>query len=175
MKRRALLIGSTAAAAAGLGAGLAWHRLQPEPVATEVVEQFFSLSFPDAAGAAQPLAQWRGKLLVVNFWATWCAPCIEEMPELEEVRQLYRSRNVEVIGIGIDSAAKIRAFRDDMKLTLPLLVAGAGGSEIGRLLGNGVGALPYTVLIDPKRRLVQRKLGRIRQAELVQWLDAQLA
>jgi thiol-disulfide isomerase/thioredoxin len=120
------------------------------------------------------MAQWRGKLLVVNFWATWCAPCVEEMPDLERVRRAYLDRNVEIVGLGIDNAAKIRTFRDELKLTLPLLVAGAGGSELGRLLGNLAGALPYTVLIDPSGRVVQRKLGQIKPAELQQWLDAHL-
>jgi peroxiredoxin len=96
------------------------------------------------------------------------------MPDLERVRLAYLDRNVEIVGLGIDNAAKIRAFRDELKLTLPLLVAGAGGSELGRLLGNIAGALPYTVLIDPSGRVVQRKLGQIKPAELQQWLDAQL-
>jgi peroxiredoxin len=168
----ALLAGGGAAA---LGAWLSARRLAPAPVPDAAVEVFFAQTFPDADGTPQPLAQWRGRVLVVNFWATWCPPCVEEMPDLQAVRDEYRGRGVEVVGIGIDNAEKIRAFRDRMNLRLPLLVAGAGGSQMGQALGNLSGALPYTVLIDRDGRVAQRKLGQIKPAELRQWLDAQLA
>lgn len=174
-RRQTLILGGGGLAAAALGAGLAWWRLTPQPPADAAVAALFAATFPDADGQPQPLAQWRSRLLVVNFWATWCPPCVEEMPDLERTRQAYRGRNVEIIGLGIDRPDKIRAFRDDLKLTLPLLVAGAGGSELGRLLGNSAGALPYTVLVDPAGRVGQRKLGRVHAAELQQWLDARLS
>jgi peroxiredoxin len=93
------------------------------------------------------------------------------MPDLQRIRDEYRSRGVEVIGIGIDSAARIRTFREQHGIAFPLLVAGVEGSELGRRLGNAEGALPYTVLFDPEGRLVRRKLGQIRPAELRRWLD----
>lgn len=174
-RRQALALGTTAVVATGAGAWVAWRRLAPVGAASDAVETLFAQSFPDADGQLQPMAQWRGRILVVNFWATWCAPCVEEMPDLQRARDAYRARNVEIVGLGIDAPAKIKAFRDDLKLTLPLLVAGAGGSELGRLLGNQVGALPYTVLIDPSGQVVQRKLGQIKPAELKAWLDAQVS
>lgn len=174
-RRQWLLLGLTAVGAGGLGAWLSQRRVTPTAVADSAAAVLFAASFPDADGTMQPLSQWRGKLLVVNFWATWCPPCVEEMPDLQAARDAYRARGVEIIGIGIDNADKIRAFRDRMKLTLPLLVAGAGGSELGRTLGNPAGALPYTALIDRDGRVVQRKLGQIKPAELRAWLDAQLS
>lgn len=173
-RRQALVLGGGGLIAGALGAGLAGWRLKPAPPTDAAVAALFAATFPDVDGQPQPLAQWRGKLLVVNFWATWCAPCVEEMPDLEHARQTYRDRNVEIIGLGIDRPDKIRAFRNELKLTLPLLVAGAGGSELGRMLGNTAGALPYTVLIDPAGRVGQRKLGRLHAAELRQWLEARL-
>lgn len=173
-RRQWLLIAATGLGAAALGAWLNTRRLTPAPAADAAAEQFFASSFPDPDGQPQALSQWRGQLLVVNFWATWCAPCVEEMPDLQAVRDAYRARGVEVVGLGIDNADKIRAFRDKLRISFPLLVAGAGGSELGRALGNPGGMLPYTVLIDRDGQVAQRKLGQIKPAELRQWLDARL-
>ena len=175
MTRRGWLLAAlVGAAATGLGAWLSARRLAPAAVPDEAAETLFTHTFPDPDGTPQALDQWRGKLLVVNFWATWCPPCVEEMPDLQAVRDTYRGRGVEIVGIGIDNADKIRAFRDRLGLQLPLLVAGAGGSQLGQALGNRAGVLPYTALIDRSGRVVQRKVGQIKPAELQQWLDAQL-
>jgi peroxiredoxin len=90
------------------------------------------------------------------------------------VAQEYDRRGVTVVGVAIDSAKAVASFREQHGITLPLLVAGAGGSELGRLLGNQAGALPYTVLIDRKGRIVQSRMGQIDAAQLRLWLDAQL-
>jgi peroxiredoxin len=112
---------------------------------------------------------------VVNFWATWCPPCVEEMPALQDVRDGYRGKGVEVVGIGIDNAAKIAEFRSRHGLTLPLLVAGAGGSDLNRALGNTNGALPFTVLIGADGRVLERHLGQVKPEQLRRWLDAEFS
>jgi thiol-disulfide isomerase/thioredoxin len=175
MNRRASLavLGATALAAGAAGGWFAWRRLDDAPASLSSTP-LFALTYPDPEDREQALAQWRGRLLVVNFWATWCVPCIEEMPDLQRVRDEYRARNVEVLGIGIDSAAKIREFREKQRITFPLFVAGAGGSELARQLGNTAGALPYTVLVAPDGSVVQRRLGAIKPAELRRWLDTHL-
>lgn len=175
VNRRASLavLGATAIVAAATGAWVAWRRSADVPAGLSSAP-LFALSFPDPEDREQALAQWRGRLLVVNFWATWCVPCIEEMPDLQRVRDEYVARDVEVLGIGIDSAAKIRDFRDKMRITFPLLVAGAGGSELSRQLGNTAGALPYTVLVTRDGALVQRRLGPVKPQDLRRWLDAHL-
>jgi peroxiredoxin len=143
------------------------------PAADPAAAAFFAQRFADADGTERALADYRGKLLVVNFWATWCAPCVEEMPDLQMVRDEVAAKGVEVLGIGIDNAKNIVAFRDKLGIRFPLFVAGAGGSELGRTLGNQAGALPFTVLISRDGRIVQRKLGPIKPAELRLWLSAQ--
>jgi len=176
MNRRAglLLLAATGALAAGVGVAVNWWRTEPGAVPDSATEALFSASFPDPDGRAQPLAQWRGRPLVVNFWATWCPPCVEEMPDLQVVRSAYRDRGVEVIGIGIDNPRKIAEFRDRHGLTLPLLVAGVGGSDLNRALGNTGGALPYTVLIGADGRIRERHLGQVKPEQLRRWLDAAL-
>jgi thiol-disulfide isomerase/thioredoxin len=169
-----LAILATAVIAAGAGAGIAWWRVTPQASAVDVEQTLFATTFEDADGRPQALRQWQGRPLVVNFWATWCPPCVEEMPGLQQIRDEYRAKGVEVIGVGIDNAAKIREFRDRHGITLPLLVAAVGGSELGRQLGNTAGVLPYTVLVSPDGTVVQRRIGQIRPAELRAWLQAVL-
>ncbi|MBK9244657.1 MAG: TlpA family protein disulfide reductase [Burkholderiales bacterium] len=166
---------ATGVLATGLGAALNWWRTAPASADAEAAAAFFAATFPDADGQPQALSQWRGKPLIINFWATWCPPCIEEMPDLQQVRDAYHGRGVEVIGIGIDNAAKISAFRDKHRLTLPLLVAGSGGSELNRALGNTGGALPYTVLVGADGRIRERHLGQVKPAQLRRWLDTELS
>jgi peroxiredoxin len=176
MNRRAWLgVLVTGALAAALGVAVNWWRTQPTAGGADASLALFAATFPDADGQPQPLSQWRGRPLVVNFWATWCPPCVEEMPDLQKARDAYGDRGVEVIGIGIDNAAKIAAFRDRHHLSLPLLVAGVGGSDLNRALGNASGALPYTVLIDADGRIRERHLGQVQPEQLRRWLDAMLS
>ena len=169
-RRTFLLVGAVAAVAAAAGVGTQVWRGRADARDAAAARALFALTLPDPGGAPQPLSQWAGQPLVVNFWAPWCAPCVEEMPDLQRVRDEYRSRGLEIIGVGIDSAAHIRQFRDDHLITLPLLVAGAEGTSISDQLGNRAGVLPYTVLIGAEGRVLERKVGRIRPEELRQWL-----
>lgn len=166
-----LVVVALAALFAGLW--LAIQRYSPNASGASA-EPFFSQTFKDLDGRSQAMTQWEGQLIVVNFWATWCPPCVEEMPDLQRIHDEYRRQGVAVVGLGIDSPSALRRFRDDHKLALPLYAAGAAGSELGKALGNASGALPYTLLIDRKGRIVRTHLGQIRPAELRRWLDAQL-
>jgi peroxiredoxin len=171
-ERRALLAAglvAALAAAAGVGMGVWRSHAARDAAATEIL---FALTLPDAGGTPQALSQWKGQPLVVNFWAPWCAPCVEEMPDLQGIRDEYHPRGFEVIGLGIDSAVRIRQFRDEHRITVPLLVAGPEGTTVADQLGNKSGALPYTVLIGSDGRILERKLGRIQPDELRRWFTA---
>jgi len=169
--RRRWLVAGVGLGALMAGAGLAWWRYQPDaPDASALFDRVFD----DVDGQPQPLAQWRGRWIVLNFWATWCAPCVEEMPTLQQAARDYGGRGVAVVGVGIDNAKAIRRFKEELKLDLPLLVAGAGGSELARELGNPSGALPYTVLVSPQGRIEQAHLGLLKPELLRAWLDSRL-
>lgn len=160
--------------ALAVGATLALRHIAPPERPLADATTLFAQTFNDSQGQAQAMAQWQGSYLVVNFWATWCAPCIEEMPDLQKVQAEYANRGVTVVGLAIDSEVAVRRFGDEFKLQFPLLLAGAAGSELIRQLGNPSGALPYTLLIDRRGRIVRSRLGRLRAIELRAWLDGQL-
>jgi peroxiredoxin len=165
-RRGWLIAGSVAAIAAGLGGVAGWQRLRPGAVADDAVALLLGQTLPDASGAPLPLSRFAGRPLVVNFWATWCPPCIEEMPELSDLHRELAPRGLGMLGIGIDTATKIAEFAVKNPVSYPLVVAGMGGTEIGRRFGNTSGALPFTVLIGREGGIAHRLLGRVDIARL---------
>ena len=105
------------------------------------------LALPDVDGREQRLDQWKGKVLVVNFWATWCEPCREEMPEFVKAQAALGSKGLQFVGIGIDQPSKIRQFGQDLKINYPSLVGGYGALDLSETLGNKIKALPFTLII----------------------------
>ncbi|HEU5437188.1 MAG TPA: TlpA disulfide reductase family protein [Telluria sp.] len=130
------------------------------------VEALYAQSMNDAAGKPQSLAQLKGKAVVVNFWAPWCGPCVQEMPELVELSKELGSKNIGVVGIGIDSPTNIAQFTDKYKISYPIYVAGMSGTDLSRQFGNTNGGLPFTVLIGADGKVKKTYLGRIKFAEL---------
>lgn len=149
-----------------IGAYVAWQRQAPVPAQGSVSALLYSQTLPDSKGANQSLSQWKGKILIVNFWATWCAPCVEEMPELVALQKEKAENNVQVIGIGIDTASNISEFSSKHEIDYPLYVAGMAGTELSRQFGNQAGGLPYTVLISPDGRIKKAYLGRLKMDQL---------
>jgi peroxiredoxin len=130
------------------------------------VTHLFSQTLPDAQGKQHALAQWKGKPLIVNFWATWCGPCVQEMPELSQLAAEHQAGGLTVIGIGIDSPTKIDEFAKKLNISYPLYVAGMSGTELSRQFGNTNGGLPYTVLIGADGQVKKTYLGRLKFDEL---------
>lgn len=168
MKRNFLLIGIIAVFFAAIGIYFGMKQYEPAAAQPTVVSHFFAQSMPDTKGQPQAMSQWKGKPLVINFWATWCAPCVDEMPELTELQSDLAQSNVQILGIGIDSPSNIVEFSEKHKISYPLYVAGMSGTELSRQFGNKAGGLPYTVLIDSKGQINKTYLGRLKMAELRQ-------
>ena len=136
------------------------------PAAATPVDALFAQAMNDNHGIKQALAQWKGKPLVVNFWAPWCGPCVQEMPELSQLAADSVGKNINVIGIGIDSPTNISEFGEKFKISYPLYVAGMSGTELSRTFGNSAGGLPYTVIIGADGKVRKTYLGRIDFAKL---------
>ena len=174
-RRTWLALAAVGAAAGGLGAWSAWRHYSPDAPEAGVTDLLFALNLPGTDDPAIDLGQWRGKPLVVNFWATWCAPCVEEMPELSALQQQFQAKGLQVLGIGIDSPENIRKFSEQRPVVYPLFIAGAGGSELSRRFGNSSGGLPYTVVIDRNGRVQTRIIGRFKLEQLRDAIESVVA
>lgn len=133
-------------------------------------QALFAASFPDETNKTQPLKQYAGKVVVLNFWASWCEPCREEMPELSQLHTEYKDRNVVVLGMAIEDVAAVNEFLKDTKVSYPLFAADMQGMEIAANLGNNKGVLPYTVIIKTDGTLAKTYFGRITKPLLEQTL-----
>ena len=160
--RWAVLLGATVIAlAAGLYLGMRSQSDNASDAST-----LLALSLPDTAGKSQPLGQWRGKVLVVNFWATWCVPCREEMPQFIKAQQEFGPQGLQFVGIAVDDADKAERFAKELGLNYPVLVGGFGAIELSRTLGNKVVALPFTIFVDRHGNVSHTQLGPVRPDQL---------
>jgi thiol-disulfide isomerase/thioredoxin len=167
MNRRQLLIICGISLIALLGGVFTSQWISQTGLASEPsVKAFFANPWQSPDGKTANTAQWRGKVLVVNFWASWCPPCVEEMPALDQLQREYMQQNVVFVGIGIDSPSNIREFLEKTPVSYPILIGGLVGSSLSKQMGNTQGALPYTVIINSKGKSTFTKLGKINEEEL---------
>ncbi len=167
MNRRQWIIICGVGLLALLGGALTSQWISKTGLANDTsVKAFFANPWQTPDGKPANPNEWQGKVLVVNFWASWCPPCVEEMPALDSLQQEYLQKNVLFVGIGIDSPSNIREFLQKTPVSYPILIGGMPGSNISKQMGNTQGALPYTVVINSKGKAVYTKLGKIDEDEL---------
>jgi thiol-disulfide isomerase/thioredoxin len=141
---------------------LAAHGIRPALAAdgsAAAAADLLGQSYPDMSGKPQRLADWRGRPMGINIWATWCAPCVKEMPELDALQKQHPK--AQFAGIGIDTAANMQKFTQKVTVSYPLLVAGTGAIDLMRKLGNGPGGLPFTVILAEDGSVKRTILGPI--------------
>lgn len=157
-----------------LGFGIFYFFLNNEPSQQSVhkvaTDTLFSVTLPDENGKPQALNQWKGKIIVLNFWATWCPPCREEMPELSALHTEYQDKNVVVLGIALDEINLIKEFDEENNISYPLLGAEDTGGNLAFNLGNDKSALPFTVIIKPDGSIANTYFGRISKSLLEETL-----
>lgn len=155
LSRRLLLTGAGLGAAA-LGASFAWRRQQaPAPVALA----FWARRFPGLDGAELDVARWRGQPLLVNFWATWCPPCVKELPEINQFYNEAKGKGWLVLGLAIDKAEPVKAFLQKTPLDFPVALGGSDGLALVRELGNPAGGLPFSIIFDEHGEISWRRMG----------------
>jgi peroxiredoxin len=135
-------------------------------VNTTSTAELFTMTLPDENGQLQAISQWKGKIIVLNFWATWCPPCREEMPELSALNTEWHNKNVIVLGIALDEIGLVKEFDEENNISYPLLADEENGANLAFNLGNDKSALPFTVIIKPDGSIAKTYFGRISKALL---------
>lgn len=167
----ALCLAAGAAGAGFLAGKMARSNDNPGEIAANAearsaATRLLARTLPTATGTFQPLRQWQGKTLVVNFWATWCPPCREEMPAFSRLQTRLQEKNVQFVGIAIDTSDNVRKFAESVPITYPLLIADAETIALAKQLGNPQLALPFTVIIGPDGTPQHTRLGSLGEREL---------
>ncbi|MDB5963548.1 MAG: putative thioredoxin family protein [Polaromonas sp.] len=179
MNRRLALYGGVAVAAGLAGAGAAWWSGRRAPgaagegvvgaAADAAADPFWSLVFDTPDGQTLAAASLRGKPLLVNFWATWCPPCIEELPLLDAFYNAHKAR-IAVLGLAVDQPSAVRKWLQAKPLGFAVGMAGLAGTELSKSLGNTAGSLPFTAVFDAGGAPVHHKTGKVSPEDLAAWV-----
>ena len=169
-ERRSWLLGAVAGVAAISGAGVAWWVNSPRAVAPSAEEALWLLDFAlPKEGPRLAMNRFRGQPLLLNFWATWCPPCVEELPLLSRFYAENAAKGWQVLGLAVDQATPVNRFLEKSPVTFPVALAGVPGIQIGKLLGNQSGGLPFTVVMGADGQVAHRKIGQISPEDLRIW------
>lgn len=142
----------------------------PKVAALKVGDPVDGLWLPDLDGKPRTLAQWRGKRVLLNFWASWCGPCRKEMPQLAAAQKRYAARGVQIIGIALDQPDAVRDYLKHTPVDYPILIGIDADPVPSERFGDAAGLLPYSVLIGRDGRILDSKLGELSPARLDEWL-----
>ena len=171
MNRRRFWLTSAAvgavAAAGGYGLKLWWDAATSgDDTNPAAVRALLAARLPDLKGENQALESWRGRVLVINFWATWCAPCREEIPEFVRMQERYRGQGLQFVGIAIDQPQKVADFARELGINYPILIGGLDTLALMREAGNRAGVLPFTLVLNRQGTVASRHPGGLKESKL---------
>ncbi|MDO9424088.1 MAG: TlpA disulfide reductase family protein [Methylobacter sp.] len=164
MKQTALII---IAALIALSFGMSARHFFPpaEKISPSPLPEF---NLPDLSGHQHNISEWRGKILVINFWATWCPPCRKEIPNFVALQQQYADKSVQFIGIALEDKEPVAEYIAATKVNYPILLGGDNGIALARQLGNNVDAVPYTLIVDRQGQIIHRHPGEFSKEQITE-------
>lgn len=176
-QRRQVLTVGIAVAAALSGAGMAYWQSQQEATDTPEkqvggLDDLWQMQFDTPAGGKLAMQSLKGKPLLINFWATWCPPCVEELPLLERFYSENKAKSVQILGLAADKPEAVRGFLKKLPLTFPIGITDLSGIALSKSWGNLAGGLPFSVMLASDGRVMQRKMGKLSEDDLKTWLAA---
>jgi thiol-disulfide isomerase/thioredoxin len=151
------------------GIGVSHWMTQRRRLSTEAEQALWAYEFSLTDGPTLAMAEWQGHPVVLNFWATWCPPCVEEMPLLDAFYRQNSSKGWKMLGIALDQPSQVKRFLGQHSFAYPMAWGGLDGSQLAELLGNESGSLPFTVVLAADGRLIQRKLGKLSANDIQKW------
>ena len=169
--RRNMLYGGAALAAGLAGAGAFWWRGKGQSPAALAADPFWGLALETPDGAPFKVSSLAGRPLLLNFWATWCPPCVEELPLLNRFHLAQSSRGWRVLGLAVDQPSAVRAWLAKSPLAFPVAMAGLGGTDLSKRMGNLSGGLPFSVAFSASGEVLQRRMGKLSQDDLTRWAE----
>lgn len=168
---RRWIFGGVALSALALGGLVSWIKTSSQSVAVQSptpqdLQNLWASEFLRPNGDPHDWKQFRGKPMIINFWATWCVPCIEEMPLIDRFYKENASKGWQVVGLAIDQPSRVRSFLSQHPVSYPVLLAGLGGTELSQALGDASGALPFSIILNADEHVLLKKLGKLKAEEL---------
>lgn len=176
-QRRQVLTVGIAVAAALSGAGVAYWQSQQEATDTPAkqvggLDDLWQMQFETPDGGKLAMQSLKGKPLLINFWATWCPPCVEELPLLERFYSENKAKSVQILGLAADKPEAVRGFLKKLPLTFPIGITDLSGIALSKSWGNLAGGLPFSVMLASDGSVMQRKMGILSEDDLKIWLSA---
>jgi thiol-disulfide isomerase/thioredoxin len=166
---RRRLMGGAGVVAAAAGAGVALWRLEPQAVTSQASHALWQQQFETPLGEGLPMASFQGKPLLLNFWATWCPPCVDELPMIDAFWRENAANHHQVVALAIDQPSAVRRFLTRQPLGFPVGMAGLNGTDLAKSMGNIAGGLPFTVFFKADGSIWRQKMGQLSKDDLTQW------
>ena len=142
-----------------------WNQSKKEAQVQQITP-LAEFSLPDLSGTLYPISNWQGQILIINFWATWCPPCLKEIPEFIELQAEYAEQNVQFIGIAIDDPQLVDDYLSFIDINYPILIAWTDGAKLARKLGNSINAIPFTIIVNQQSQIIFRRPGELSKQKL---------
>jgi thiol-disulfide isomerase/thioredoxin len=172
IKRQHWIVAGVSLLALGMGIGAAlWLKQPTHDPRTKASETLLTSPLTDLHHQTLTLDQYRGKVLVVNFWGTWCPPCRDEIPHFIDIQRELGSKGVQFAGIALDNSADVAVFVQELGVNYPIFVGGVDESEAMRLIGNASRVLPYTLIYDRSGKLRENIIGEVEKTRLERLLE----